>query len=206
MKLTRRVLSVALVLIVASGMAFAGGTGEKQQAAGGKTKITVLNYMDLTQSNSMEEVTQIWDTFGRNNPDITIEREDLFNEPFHQKTEAYAAAGQLPDVLYAWPSGRSTTLHERKLLKDLMPFIKRDGLDKIFVPSAIDPTAQGGGYVAILPIGVTSTHAFFVNSAVLRDCGLTPAKTYAELKAQVPVLKAKGYETILMANADTWVM
>ncbi len=58
----------------------------------------------------------------------------------------------------------------------------------------------------MLPIGVTSTHAFYIDNAVLRDCGLTPAKTYAELKAQVPVLKAKGYETILMANADTWVM
>jgi raffinose/stachyose/melibiose transport system substrate-binding protein len=41
---------------------------------------------------------------------------------------------------------------------------------------------------------------------VLNDCGLQPAATYAELKAQVPVLKAKGYETVIMPNKDTWVM
>jgi raffinose/stachyose/melibiose transport system substrate-binding protein len=209
MKRTGRMAAVALALVAVSGMVFAGGNKDSAQsgaAAGGKTVLNVLNYRDLTQANAMDEGAQIWDTFMANNPDVTLILEDLYNEPFHQKTEAYAAAGQLPDVVYAWPSGRSTTLHQRKLLKDLTPFIKRDGLDKVFVPVALDPAQQGGGYVAILPIGVTSTHALYINEAVLRDCGLTPAKTYDELKAQIPVLKEKGYETILMANLDTWVM
>jgi raffinose/stachyose/melibiose transport system substrate-binding protein len=209
MKRTRRILSVALVLVMASAMAFAGGNKDAQSsgaAADGKTVLTVLNYRDLTQANSLNEDVIVWDPFRANNPDITVIIEDLFNEPFHQKTEAYAAAGQLPDVVYAWPSGRSTTLHQRKLLKDLTPFVKRDGLDKVFVPTALDPAQQGGGYVAILPIGLTSSHAFYVNEKVLRDVGLTPAKTYDELKAQIPVLKAAGKETILMANQDTWVM
>jgi raffinose/stachyose/melibiose transport system substrate-binding protein len=208
MKLARKVLSVALVIVAASGMVFAGGNRDDSQAgsAAGKTAVTVLNYRDLTQANSLTEDTIVWGPFEAANPDIDVVLEDLFNEPFHQKTEAYAAAGQLPDVLYAWPSGRSSTLHQRKLLKDLTPFVKRDGLDKVLVPVALDPSQQAGGYVAILPISITSTHAFFVNEAVLRDCGLTPAKTYDELKAQIPVLKAKGYETILMANQDSWVM
>jgi raffinose/stachyose/melibiose transport system substrate-binding protein len=54
--------------------------------------------------------------------------------------------------------------------------------------------------------GLTATNAFFVNMEVLRDCGLQPAKTYSEMKAQVPVLRAKGYETVVMPNEDTWVM
>jgi raffinose/stachyose/melibiose transport system substrate-binding protein len=41
---------------------------------------------------------------------------------------------------------------------------------------------------------------------VLKDCGLQPAKTYAELKSQVPVLRAKGYDTLIMPCKDTWVM
>jgi raffinose/stachyose/melibiose transport system substrate-binding protein len=70
----------------------------------------------------------------------------------------------------------------------------------------MDPSQQASGYLAMIPFAVTASHAFFVNLEVLQDCGLQPAKTYSELKAQVPVLKAKGYETVIMPNKDTWVM
>ncbi|HKL86076.1 MAG TPA: extracellular solute-binding protein [Treponemataceae bacterium] len=203
MKISRKVLSAVLVAILATSMVFAGGS-KQSSADEGKVKLTVLNYMDMTSANSADEVDAVWKAFEKANPDIQIEREDLFNEPFHQKTEAYAAAGQLPDVLYAWPSGRSTTLHTKKLLKDLEPLLEKDGLVKSFAPVALAP--QGGGYLGELPSGLTQTHVLFVNKAVLDACGLKPAKTYEEMKAQVPVLKAKGYETILMANAETWVM
>jgi raffinose/stachyose/melibiose transport system substrate-binding protein len=162
--------------------------------------------LDLTSANSSDEISQVWDAFSKANPDIRIIREDLFNEPFHNKVEAYAAAGQLPDVIYAWPSGRSTTLHTQRLLKDLSPLVRNDRLENEFLPKALDPTAQGAGYIAILPRAITSSHAFYINTEVLRDAGLTPAKTYAELKAQVPILKAKGYDTVLMANQESWVM
>jgi raffinose/stachyose/melibiose transport system substrate-binding protein len=132
--------------------------------------------------------------------------EDQFNEPFHQKTEAYAASGNLPDVLYVWPSGRSTSLHQNKLLKDLGPLIAKDGLKNNFAPVAMDPSQQASGYQAMIPLTMTASHAFYVNLEVLNDCGLQPAKTYAEMKAQVPILRAKGYETVMMPNKDTWVM
>ncbi|MDR1867020.1 MAG: extracellular solute-binding protein, partial [Treponema sp.] len=160
----------------------------------------------MTSANSVQELTAVWGAFEKAHPNIKIVREDLFNEPFHNKTEAYAAAGRLPDVLYAWPSGRSTTLHEQKLLKDLGPLARRDGISSQFLANALDPAQQGGNYLAILPRAITSSHAFYVNNAVLRDAGLTPAKTYAELKAQVPVLRAKGYQTVLMANQEMWVI
>jgi len=178
----------------------------KKSGASNQIELRVLNYFDMTVANASDEITSVWEAFEKANPDIKIIREDLFNEPFHQKTESYAAAGQLPDVLYVWPSGRSTTLHTQKLLKDLGPLVKRDGIASQYTPVAMDPTQQGGGYLAMLPNGMTATNAFFVNLEVLRDCGLQPAKTYSELKAQVPVLKAKGYDTIAMANEDTWVM
>jgi raffinose/stachyose/melibiose transport system substrate-binding protein len=169
--------------------------------------LRVLNYMDLTSANSSDEIMRVWDAFSNAHPDIKLVREDLFNEPYHNKVEAYAAAGQLPDVIYAWPSGRSTTLHTQKLLKDLTPLAQSEpGFVNEYLPIALDPSAQGGGYVAILPRAVTSSHAFYVNTEVLAAAGLTPATTYEELKAQVPVLRAKGIDTVLMANQESWVM
>ena len=200
-KSTIVVISILLILIPV--LAFAGG---KNQSSSGQIELRVLNYMDMTSPNTQAELTRVWEAFDKANPDIKVIREDLFNEPFHQKTEAYAAAGQLPDVMMCWPSGRSTTLHTQHLLKDLAPFIRRDNMASQFTPASLDPAAQAAGYLGMITRGLTATNAFFVNLEVLNDCGLQPAKTYSELKAQVPILKAKGYETIIMANEDDWVM
>jgi raffinose/stachyose/melibiose transport system substrate-binding protein len=208
MKRTLKKFSLAAMIPIMALTGCSKKTESAQSGGAGPVEIRVLNYLDLTSANSSDEITEVWDAFSKANPDIRIVREDLFNEPFHNKVEAYAAAGQLPDVVYAWPSGRSTTLHTQKLLKDLLPLIEKEGAAYVnsFEPRALDPNAQGGGYVAILPRAITSSHAFYVNTEVLADAGLTPAKTYEELKAQVPVLKAKGYDTVLMANQESWVM
>jgi raffinose/stachyose/melibiose transport system substrate-binding protein len=206
MKKIYRIVALALVSLAAVSAGFARGSRDTAPAGGGGVELRVLNYLDMTGANTANEIEVVWDAFERANPDIRIIREDLFNDPYHNKMEAYAAANQVPDLIYAWPSGRSTTLHTQRLLKDLGPFVRRDGLAAVMAPGALDPNAQGAGYLGMLPRAMTSSHAFYINNEVLRDAGLTPAKTYAELKAQVPILKAKGYDTVLMANQDTWVM
>jgi raffinose/stachyose/melibiose transport system substrate-binding protein len=195
------VISILLVLVSVTG--FAGGS---KQTDGGGVTLRVLYYLEATAPNAIADANLWFDTFEKNNPGVKIERENLFSEPFHDKTRAYAAAGNLPDVLYVWPSGRSDYLHDQKLLKDLTPFINKDNLKGFYLPITMDPSQQQAGYMAMIPQGLTSSHAFYINTEVLNDCGLQPAKTYAELKAQVPVLKAKGYETVIMAAKDDWVM
>ena len=197
----KKLLATALIATAVIGSVFALGDKKTKQ-----TVITVLDYQDATAPNSFEDNELIWGAFEKAHPDIKIEREVLFNEPFHQKAAAYAAAGKMPDVFYMWPAGRSTPIHEKKLAKDLTPFLKKEGLLNDYSKACVDPYAQASGYVAEIPFGLTVTHMLFVNKEVLADCGLSIPKTYDELKAQVPVLKAKGYETVLMANMDDWVM
>ena len=196
----RRLLALVLAMIMVLAMGITSSVAEEA------VTLRVLNYRDMTSPNAMEETSIVWEAFQAAHPNIKLEIQDEFNDPFHQQTEAYAAAGNLPDVMYAWPSGRSTTLHTNKLLKDLTPLVERDGLTELYIPMTLDPAQQAGGYLGMIPSGVTATHAFFVNMDVLKDAGLEPAKTYTELVAQVPVLKAKGYETVLMPSQDTWVM
>ena len=195
------ILALAMLLVVST--AFAQGTKENAAAAG-QVELTVLNYIDMSEPNSANDISMVWDKFSAENPDIKIVREDLFNEPFHQKTEAYVASGQLPDVLYMWPSGRSTSLHTTNSVKDLMPFLEKDGLVKSYNPATLVP--QFGGYLGELPNGITTTHMLYVNTKVLRDNGLSMPKTYAEMKAMVAPLKAKGIDLIAMDNMDAWVM
>jgi len=168
--------------------------------------LKVLFYLEATAPNAVADANKWFGDFEKDHPNIRIDRENLFDDPFHDKTRAYAAAGELPDVMYVWPSGRSDYLHDQHLLKDLTPFINRDDIKSLFLPMTMDPSQQQAGYMAMIPQSITTTHAFFINMEVLNDCGLQPAKTYAELKAQVPVLRAKGYETVMIPAQSDWVM
>ena len=195
----KRLLSLALAMLMLVPLMAIG-------MAEDVVEIRVLNYVDLTAPNTEEGLKIQFDDFMEAHPNIKIIREDLYNDPYHEKVEAYAAQGDLPDVLFTWPSGRSTTLRANGLLKDLMPLVDRDGLKEVLKPWAVDPSQQGAGFYAIIPQTITATNAFFVNEKLLADLGLEPAKTYSELVAQVPVLAAAGKDTIMMDNKSTWVM
>jgi raffinose/stachyose/melibiose transport system substrate-binding protein len=195
---------LAVLLLLSATVVFAGGQGGEATTAAEPTVLTVLYYIDATQAGYAEDQA-IWAKFSAENPDIKIEKEELFDEAFHQKTAAYVAAGTLPDVIFMWPSGRSTALHEKKLVKDLTPLLGKEFLSN-FVPAATDPNAQNSKFLAELPQSVTYTTVMYTNTKLLKDTGLAAPKVYADMKAMVPKLKAKGAQTVLMANKDTWVM
>ncbi|MEW6229629.1 MAG: extracellular solute-binding protein [Bacillota bacterium] len=197
---SRTLMVVAAILMV--GM-FLGGSVETAKAASDKPIVLrVLYYLDATNPGAYREITEVWEPFEKNNPGIKIEREDLFGEPFHQKTEAYAAAGQLPDVIYMWPGGRSATLHTKRLVKDLTPLL--GDMRNEFSEAALRP--QAGGYLGELPITVTASHVLYVNKKMLDSMGLAIPETYEELKAMVPKLQAAGKDVIIMGAQDDWVM
>jgi len=194
-----RVIGIILVVLLA--FSFLGCKKDDDSVT-----LRVLYYLDASAPNSVADANMWFDTFIRNNPGVKIERENLFDEPYHDKLRAYAAAGELPDVMFVWPSGRSDYLHEERLLKDLTHFINRDNIRHLYIPMTMDPSQQNSGYMAMLPQGITTTHAFFTNMEVLNAAGLQPARTYAELVRQVPVLRAAGYQTVLIPAQSEWVM
>jgi raffinose/stachyose/melibiose transport system substrate-binding protein len=198
-----RVMGILLMVLVTVS-AFAGGG--QQAGSPGNVTLKVFYYLEATAPNAVQDADLWFSTFEKNNPGVKIQRENLFDEPFHDKLRTYAAAGNLPDVMYVWPSGRSGYLHDQGLLKNLTPFINRDGIKGNYLPMTMDPSQQNSGYIAMVPQSITTTHAFYINMEVLNDCNLQPAKTYAELKAQVPVLRAKGYETVIIPAQSDWVM
>lgn len=191
-----------MAMVFMAALAFSGCSGRGDEPV----TLRVLNYVDMTQPNSAEELAGVWDAFGEANPHIAIVREDLYGESYHDRIAACVEERQFPDLIFAWPSGRSAGLHAGNFLKDLSPLAARDKLGTAFSPSALEGKAQAAGYMGILPRSISSTHALYVNTAVLAGAGLTAAKTYDELKAQVPILRSKGYETILICNQDAWVM
>jgi raffinose/stachyose/melibiose transport system substrate-binding protein len=166
-----------------------------------EVELTVLNYLDITSPEA-----KAWDAtvevFNAKYPNITLKIENSFGEAYHQKLAALAAAGDLPDVMYLWPGGRSAEIYRNELTEDLYPFLGPDK-DK-FVPAAVAP--QWDGKLYELPIGITATHVMYVNTKLLSDLGLTMPKTYDEFVAMVPKIKEAGLYPILMPNKAAWVM
>lgn len=190
---------LVMAIVLAWGVPFAGVLA---QSSGEPIVLTVLNYFDATNPNAQREIDEVWAEFERRNPDIRIVREDLYLEPFHQKTAAYVASGQLPDVVRMWPGGRSSALHEQRLVKDLLPFV--EPIRDQFFESALQP--QAGGFLAELPEGITATHVMYTNTKLLAELGLSVPQTYDELKAMVPKLRSAGLDVVLMGAQDDWVI
>lgn len=191
----KRVMSMTVLVLMA--IVLIMGCAKKEPD---KLTLRVLNYADAT-TPGYEVEKKIWDDFRAANPDINLEYEELFNEPFHQKTEAYAASGNLPDVLYMWPSGRSSTLYNKKLVKDLSPLVASEKNN--YLPGMLEP--QMNNILGELPITTTNTSVVFMNKALLTKLGLKEPKTYADMVAMVPTAKAAGVEVLIMAAKDDWV-
>jgi len=167
-----------------------------------EVELTMLNYLDITSPEAA-----VWDAtveaFNAKYPNITLTIENSFGDAYHQKLAALAGAGDLPDVMLLWPSGRSLEFYKNELTEDLYPFLGADK-DK-YVPSAVAP--QWDGKLHELPITAgTACHVLYVNTKILDDLGLSMPTTYEELVAMGPTIRDAGLYPILMANKAAWVM
>lgn len=173
--------------------------------ASAATPLKFLYYADATQAGYQEDMDVFIGQFKAANPDVDLQVEILFSQAYHQKLGAYVASGQLPDVVYLWPTSRDSSklMHDLKLVRDLKPLLGADFL-KPFTPSALNPAAQSSRKLAELPQSFTYTTTVYANKKLLADNGLKLPTTYAEVKAMVTKLKAKGIQTMLLPDGDQW--
>jgi len=187
-------------LIIASLMIAVVALGAMAQ----KTTLKFFYYIDATQAGYAEDQAY-WQKFKEANPDIDLQMEMLFSQAYHEKLATYIAAGQLPDVVYMWPTSRDSSklLHDNKMMADLSKVLGADFL-KPFSAAALNPKQQSSGYLAELPQSFTYCGVFYVNKKLLADNGIAMPKTYADLKAMVLKLRAKNVQVITMPDGDSW--
>ena len=169
------------------------------------TTLKFLYYADATQAGYQEDMDEFIQAFKDKNPDIDLQVEILFSQAYHQKLGAYVASGQIPDVVYLWPGARDSSLlmHKLGLVRDLRPLLGA-GFLKPFNPAILNVNLQASKKLAELPQSLTYTTTVYTNKKLLADNGLTPPKTYAQMKAMVLKLKAKGIQTLLLPDGDKW--
>jgi raffinose/stachyose/melibiose transport system substrate-binding protein len=162
-----------------------------------KVLIRVLNY----PTGDGDEGAALWAPFQAAHPGIQLEREDVSGAAYDAQIAGYMSRDELPDVVYAWPGGRSAKLHEGFFLKDLSPFIQRDGLFSSFY-GILYPGAQRAGYRAVIPLGFQVRNLFYINKYALWYCGYTPAATGAYLQNQANAIRSQGVEVLKLSGAS----
>ncbi len=169
-----------------------------------KTTLNFLYYIDATQAGYAEDMAY-WDKFRADNPDIDLQMEILFSQAYHQKLGSYIAAGQVPDIVYMWPTSRDSSklLHDNKLMADLGKVLGAEFL-KPFNAAALDVKQQSSRQLSELPQSFTYTTLVYVNKKLLADNGLALPKTYEDLKKMVLKLRAKNVQTVILPNGDQW--
>lgn len=195
----KKVIVILIGLLLVAGVAFARGGGEEPDGI----TLRVYDYKDLTNEIDVANDAELMVVWEAGHPDITLEFEYGFNNPYHDKLQAMALAGQLPDVIFLWPGKKTGQVTGSGVIKDISPWI--DQVADQFAPAAV--AAQGpNGEMWELPEQVTATHVMFTNTAILDELGLDYPETLEELIQQGPAIRAAGYIPIAMDNKDGWQM
>lgn len=178
----------------------ADSTASSAAAAGEKVTIKVFsNLPDRTTGQGLVEQT-IFDQYMSENPNITIETEELDDEAYKTKFKAYAAGSQMPDLVSVWGQpGFIDEVIDAGLLAELN---QSDYADYGFVNGSTEGFSAGGKLYG-LPRN-TDIAVFYYNDKIFTDNGWTVPTTYEELLALAGPCKDAGIACVAMDGADKW--
>ncbi|MDR1252678.1 MAG: extracellular solute-binding protein [Treponema sp.] len=195
----KKLLLTTLLIVTGVSLAFAAG----QRAAGSNDTVTLSVYMQIDIANPQYNYWPITlDAFAKKYPNIKLEFEYVSGEQFHDKFQAMAAAGDIPDLFTTYVGARSGYILDRGLVKDLRPYLTNEFKSQ-YSTAIWDPQGPNGEIYIISPNMAVCT-AVYVNTKLQRELGLTMPKTLDELIAQVPAIRARGYTPLMFANKGVW--
>jgi len=202
-KWLRGTILISLLLVPA--LLCAAGTKEHAEDATGDDVITlsVYHFLDQTDKTTAPNFQYLVDVFEKANPDIKLTFEYGYGEAFHDKLQTLAMSGQLPDIILLYPGERTSQVTNAGLVQDLRPYLA--GHEDEFADMAMQGQGQNGE-IWELPEDISITSIMFTNIRLLKELGLTLPKTYEELLAQGPTIRAAGLIPISIANKDAWPM
>lgn len=165
-----------------------------------KVVVKTMAYGDASNPEGVSWM-RIVDEFEKENPNIDIDFEMLYDEAYHQKVIARIAAGDVPDLAYMGADARwGKQWKEANQQFDHKPFIDANYYDLNLIP-AMGPN----GEIFEIPLGTSNiTTVLFMNEELVKSLGFSTPKTYDDIKAMVPKAKAAGLTVISIDGADGW--
>ncbi|MDR1904436.1 MAG: extracellular solute-binding protein [Treponema sp.] len=198
----KKLLLAGMLTVAITAITFASG----QRAAGGSTAEGTVNlsvYMQLDLANPQYEYWPVTlDAFAKKYPNIKLEFEYTSGEQFHDKFQAMAAAGDIPDLFTTYAGARSSYILNRGMVKDLRPYLT-DAFKANYSAGIWGPQGPNGEIYIISPNMAVCT-AIYVNTKLQKELGLAMPATLDEMIAQVPAIRSAGYTPLMFGNKGVW--
>ncbi|WP_018526325.1 ABC transporter substrate-binding protein [Alkalispirochaeta alkalica] len=193
------VVFLACFLLLAPSLLQAGGQKEDDG------RVVLTTYLQKDPANpQFEGHNAVMEAFAEAHPHITFRHEYATGEAFHQKFQAMAASGRLPDLFTTYVGKRTAYITETGRVLDLRPYLEQEFLDG-FTPAAWEPQGPEGEIYTVPP-SMAVCHVMYANTAIMDELGLTFPETYQELLDQVETIRRAGYYPISLGNRDQWPM
>ena len=170
----------------------AGGDG----AAGGSTGFSLG--VPITEAGE-SPYKALADRYMEENPDVTVDLQELPNDGFAQALRTQLQAGNAPDVFYVTPGGGNP--------QALIPFAEAGYLEPLTGTSAEDTipesnlpqfTVDGEVYGQALDLAVVASVA---NVTAMEADGFEMPESYGEVLEQCPAVAEKGKSVFVLAGA-----
>ena len=187
-----------------SGSASTAGTAEasgSQEASSGD-KVTIRVFSNLPDRTSGQGLIEqmLFDQYMSENPNVTIQTEELDDESYKTKFKAYASGSDMPDLINVW--GQPSFLNEvidAGLIAELNP---DDYKDYGFIDGALEGFSKDGKLYGLARN--TDVMAFYYNKKLFEENGVEVPKTYDDFLKACETFKNAGIIPVSMDGSDKW--
>lgn len=201
-KYRERKASIALFTVGVLISAVAGVAGSSAANASSK-KVTITFWTSYSASESPTLEKTIIPAFQKANPNIIVKHVAFSHDDLYQKLLTGVLSKTLPDVVrsdVAWVPTFAQGKIFAKLDGGMADFAK---LSKLVFQGPLSTNYYGGHYYG-LPLD-TNTRVMFANMDAFAKAGITtPPKTWADMLADAPLLKAQGIQLYADGGTGGW--
>jgi len=211
--LTTLVLALTMLLSACSGSGSKTGdttnsatpsnSSASSPAADSGEKVT-LNIMHNWSSDDKAHtatIQGIFNEFMKENPNITIKQEIFQDGDIPPKVETAFLAKQEPDIVFSNLFTATLSWVDKGVTVPVNDLLKNAGLDGKFKDLAIQQYTNGNGKLMAFPLE-GFTWPIWYNTKILKAAGVDVPKTLAEFIADVPKIRAAGYEPLVTGGND----
>lgn len=190
---------IAMTMSAAMALTMTGMTAFADDAAEPVTIKVFSNLPDRTSGQGLVEQT-IFDAYMAEHPNVTIEMEELSDEPYKTKFKAYAASDQMPDLVSVWGQpGFIDEVIDAGLLEELNP---DDFKDYGFIDGSLDGFSKDGKLYG-LPRN-TDVQGVYYNGKMFEENDWSVPTTFEEFQELCGKIKDAGIIPVAMDGADKW--
>lgn len=162
----KKILSFALIALMAVAVVFAGGANESSSSNGGVTTLKLANW----DTSTMPFIPEVIAAFEAENPDIKIEVIDIPSAEYVTKLNVMLNGGSDVDLFFSKEADKTKTFYDKGQLANLTPYIEAAGIDMASY-GGTDANFIYDGNVYGMPVR-TDMYVLFYNKDIFDAAGV----------------------------------